>query len=369
MTVATGPRSIAAVSSTIRSLRRSAPRQATDSSHPSPSPACALRGTNTASESESPRGTANALRRPAARSSQTMVSDPASSWLRPVNVPKRLTRPARPVVDAGELAAHVVERGAGERIGAAGRIERPAHQAGLRLLGRRAAAIGARKQRWRGILHHVDDDAASLIPGVEHVEHEAARGTEPAQRGDAPIALDQPDMAAERGLPGERHPPGLGPRHAPGKRHDREHDVPRGDGKIVHHAAIRRLEALDPRHLTIGAERPAGHQGCERAARRIAEEHQFAGARVALGMGGERPLERAEIPHPACRQGSGIDLERQVSFLQGQQTPGVPDDVGVGDPGVGDRASGSEGPPNAETSERPAACSATHLSVRTQRLR
>ena len=129
-TVAIGPRSMPPVSRTSRSLRRSSPRYATRAtSRRLPAlPRGAARNRfgeavarrqgehrALAGHQIEPGDTVQARRRMASRGEGA----------------KAVAQPGATVVDAGELAGHVVERDPAERIGAGGRIDRPAHQASV----------------------------------------------------------------------------------------------------------------------------------------------------------------------------------------------------------------------------------------------
>jgi len=89
-------------------------------------------------------------------------------------------------------------------------------------------------------------------------------------------------------------------------------------------------------------------------------------------MRGERSGDAAVIAaSTAGGERAGLDLGRQMAFLERQQAPAMKDDVGVGDAAIlGDRGGGI-GQLAAEAAEQGAAgvMFACHFAVRTQRLR
>ncbi len=247
-------------------------------------------------------------------------------------------QPGKTLVEPRKFAAKIVERRAAERIRAGRRIKRPAHQPRLGVGLRHRRPVGAREEGRGGILHHVGMDASvRRVPRIEHVIGKRRLRPEPAQGRHAGIAPQQPDMPAQRRLPRKRHLSGHRPRQAAGQRHHRKQHVPRGDREIMHHRAIRRLKALDPAHPSIRADGPKSHARRQRPVGGIAEKHQVSGCRIGLRVRGERPRQGAgKILHAARGQRGGVEFERQMRLLQRQQFAGVPDDVGVGHPGIGD---------------------------------
>ena len=108
-----------------------------------------------------------------------------------------------------------------------------------------------------------------------------------------------------------------------------------GDDEVVHHAGVGRLEAIEPRHHAGCIDGSEGEGGRERSGGVVAEEHHLAGGGIDLGMRGEGSGDAAVIVAVAAGlERAGLDLGRQMAFLQRQQASAVKDDVGVGDAAV-----------------------------------
>jgi len=122
---------------------------------------------------------------------------------------------------------------------------------------------------------------------------------------------------------------------ATGQRQDRNENVPVRDHEIVNHAGVRRIEAIQPRHLADLVDNAEGHILSEELfARHVTEEQHLAGFRIDLGVGGEavgiaRVREIALRSKRAC-----IDFKRLMTFFERKQLARVIENVGVGDAGV-----------------------------------
>ncbi len=182
------------------------------------------------------------------------------------------------------------------------------------------------------VLRHVGVDARTVLPRVHHMEHVAAFGAEPADRFGRAAARKNADIGAALRLPRERGGAAHGAFHAAGERQDRKQHVPVGDAEIMHHADIGRREPLHAPEASRRIDAAEHDVGRERAGGEIAEEQQFAGARVVFRVGGERAAELAAeaVEAERCQRGR-VELDRRVEFLQRQQPSGVRDDVSVGD--------------------------------------
>ena len=191
-------------------------------------------------------------------------------------------------------------------------------------------------EQWRFlVLHHVGDDAVAFLPRIQDVEDVAVLGAEPDDVFGRAVALHDADIGALFGLPGIRRLAAHRALHAAGDRQDRKQQMILGNDEIVHHAGVGRLEPIEPRHHARRVDGSDGEGGGQRPRRVIAEEHHLAGDRIDLGMRRERPADAAlvvAITKPV--QGTGLDLGRQMAFLQRQQAAAVEDDVGVGDAAV-----------------------------------
>src|ERR1700739_390628 len=96
------------------------------------------------------------------------------------------------------------------------------------------------------------------------------------------------------------------------------------DDEIVHHAGIGCLEAVETRYRAGGADRSEGEGRGEGTRGVVAEEHHLARERIDLRMRGERSGDAAGIiAEAAGLERAGLDLGRQVRFLQRQEASAV----------------------------------------------
>ena len=176
------------------------------------------------------------------------------------------------------------------------------------------------------------NNAVALGVGVHRVENVAGIGLEPAHVRHRAVTAHHADVGALLRLPRQGRFALHGPLHAAGGREDGKDHVLIGGDEVMHHARKGRIETLGTGEDAVGIHRLVAHAGAERAGDHVAEEQHLAGLGVNLGMGRHRPLELVVVAPSALRfQGAGVDLERGMPLLQGQQLAAVPNHVGVGE--------------------------------------
>ncbi len=126
-----------------------------------------------------------------------------------------------------------------------------------------------------------------------------------------------------------------------------------GDDEVMHHAGIGCLEAVEPRHHAGCIDGSEGKRRRQRSCGVVAEEHHLAVDGIDLRMRGERSGDAAVIVAIAAPvQRAGLDLGRQVAFLQREQASAVKNDVGIGDAAVLGNRGGRIGQFSAEATEQ-----------------
>ena len=122
---------------------------------------------------------------------------------------------------------------------------------------------------------------------------------------------------------------------AAGQRQHRERHIVLRHEEIVDHRGIGCLEGIEPGHVPRLVRHAIGKPVRERqVAHHIAEEDEFAGFRVDLGMSGEAPGPPSIIAIAFGGEADRIELERLMPLLQRKQAVRMPDDVGVGSAAV-----------------------------------
>ena len=137
-----------------------------------------------------------------------------------------------------------------------------------------------------------------------------------------------------RPVPDVDRPARLQPVERRGERDDREDHEVLGDGPVVDHRRVRRLEPRLVHDLARRVGLVVGDVRGRLALGHVAEEDQRAVARVDLRVRGRGPRRQVAVPGELADgiQRVRVDLDRRAVLLGGQQPAAVPVHVGVGEP-------------------------------------
>ena len=226
------------------------------------------------------------------------------------------------VVDAGEVARAVVEGALGDR--ARGEVEAP--------------AVQVRERRWLALrLAEADDEVVgaatvdhhgvTVVPAVEEVVGVEGIDLEPPHVGVAAVAGHHADAGAVVGRPTHDGAAVQHPLDVEDRREVEEHGVALGDHEVVHHHGSRQVDRRVVGHGPGRVELVVVQIGRGGAG---AEEAQPPGVGVELRVGGHRADQPAVEVGLAEGDEVGIELGGRPGLPEGEQAPGVADDVGVG---------------------------------------
>ncbi len=178
----------------------------------------------------------------------------------------------------------------------------------------------------------VCDDLRADSVGVEEMEQPAGRACEPADGSDPFLAGEDCDFGLLGWIPQpvwSALPQAL---EARGRGQDREQHVLASHREVVDLGGVGCLEPFFSLYPAMCVRDIVGDVACGLAFCGKAEEDQFTGLGVDLGMGGGGAAGEPAVIGPGAEglEGVGVELDRGTVFLQGQESVAVHQHVGVG---------------------------------------